>query len=147
MSEQLYFEDIKIGNEIQTLAKFPTTRQLVMWAGASNDYTPIHYDKDYARSRGLANVVVHGHLTFSFLGQLVTDWIGAEGKLTKLTCRYKGMNFPGDSLICKGKVVNKLIDEGKNCVECSIWVENGKGEVTASGTAIVILPSRDCESA
>ncbi len=142
MSKQLHYEDIAVGSEITPLVKRPTTRQLVMWAGASGDYNPIHYDKDFAQSRGLPGVIVHGQLVCSFLGQLITDWIGEQGSLKKLTCSYKGMNFPDEPITIKGKVTKKYTAAGEHCVECQIWAENTKGEKTVSGTAIVVMPSR-----
>ena len=143
MAEQLYYEDVAVGSEITPLVKQPTTRQLVMWAGASGDYYQIHYDKDFAQSRGLPGVIVHGQLAYSFLGQLMTDWIGEQGSLRKLACSYRGMNFPGETLTCKGRVSKKYIEDGEHYVVCNIWAENSKGEKTVSGTAIVILPARD----
>ena len=142
MSKQLHYEDIAVDGEITPLVKQPTTRQLVMWAGASGDYNPIHFDKDLAQSRGLPGIIVHGQLVCSFLGQLITDWIGEQGSLRKLTCSYKGMNFPGETLTCKGKVTKKYVDAGEHHVECHIWAENSKGEKTVSGMAIVVMPSR-----
>jgi len=143
MSKQLYYEDVAIGNQISLLTKQPTTRQLVMWAGVSGDYNPIHYDKDFAQDRGLPGVVVQGQLLGCFMGQLMTDWIGEQGILRKLSCRYKGMNFPSEALICRGKVNKKYVKDSQHYVECSLWVENPKGEKTVSGKAIVVLPSRD----
>lgn len=142
MAEQVYYEDIEVGSEIPPLVKQPTTRQLVMWAGASGDYYEIHYDKGFAQSRGLPGVIVHGQLAGSFLGQLITDWIGEQGSLRKLTCNYRGMNFPGETLTCKGKVSKKYIEDGEHCVECNIWAENPEGEKTVLGMAIVTLPTR-----
>jgi len=142
MAGQLYYEDVAVGSEIAPLVKQPTTRQLVMWAGASGDYSPIHYDKDFAQSRGLPGVIVHGQLIGSFLGQLMTDWVGEKGMLRKLNCSYRGMNYPGEALTCQGKVTKKYVEGGEHYVECSLWVENPKGEKTVSGKAIVILPSR-----
>jgi len=142
MAGQLYYEDVAVGSEITSLVKQPTTRQLVMWAGASGDYYQIHYDKDFAQSQGLPGVIVHGQLAGSFLGQLMTDWIGEQGMLRKLSCSYKGMNYPGEALTCHGKVTKKYVEDGEHYVECSLWVENPKGEKTVSGKAIVILPSR-----
>ena len=142
MSEQLYYEDIVVGSEITPLVKQPTTRQLVMWAGASGDYYPIHYDKDFAQSKGLPGVIVHGQLVGCFLGQLMTDWMGEQGNLRKLTCSYKSVNFPGEALICKGKVSKKYIEDGEHYIECNLWVENAKGEKTISGKALVTLPAR-----
>jgi acyl dehydratase len=142
MSQPRYYQDIKKGEEIAPLVKVPTTRQLVMWAGAVGDYMPIHYDQEYARSRGLEGVIVHGQLVGAFLGQLMTDWVGEEGWLRKLSCSYKGMNYPGEAVTLRGKVLRKYVRGGGHFVDCSIWAENPKGEKTASGTAVVVLPSR-----
>ena len=142
MSKQLHYEDVAVGDEVSPLVKQPTTQQLVMWAGAVGDYLPIHYDKDFAQSRGLPGVIVHGQLIGAFLGQLMTDWIGERGTLRKLSCSYKGMNYPGEAVTCKGEVTKKYIENEQHFVECSLWAENPKGEKTASGMAIVILPSR-----
>ncbi len=139
---QIYFEDVAVDAEIPTLVKNPTTKQLVMWAGASGDYNPVHYDKDYAQARGLQGVIVQGALVGSFLGQLMTDWIGEQGMLRKLTCNYKGMNFPGETITCKGAVTKKYDENGLHLVECNISAENPKGEKTVTGKAIVALPSR-----
>jgi acyl dehydratase len=140
--KQLYYEGVTPGGGITPLVKQPSTRQLVMWAGAVGDYNPIHYDQDFARSRGLSGVIVQGQLVGAFLGQLVTDWIGEKGILKKLSCSYKGMNYPGEVLTFRGRVTKKYVQDGEHCVECSLWVENAKGEKTASGMAIVVLPSR-----
>ena len=142
MSQQLYYEDVAVGSEITPLVKQPTTRQLVMWAGASGDYYPIHYDKDFAQSKGLPGVIVHGQLIGCFLGQLMTDWIGEQGSFRKLTCSYKSVNFPGQALICKGKANKKYVEDGEHYIECNLWVENAKGEKTISGKALVTLPAR-----
>ena len=142
MTEQLYYEDIAVGSEIPPLVKHPTTRQLVMWAGAATDYAEHHYDKDLAQSEGLPGVIIHGQLAGSFLGQLITDWIGEQGNLRKMTISYRGLMFPGETLTCKGKVTKKYIEDDECCVECEIWVENPRGEKTVPGTSIVTLPTR-----
>jgi acyl dehydratase len=139
---QLFFEDVAPDAEIPPLVKQPTTKQLVMWAGASGDYNPVHYDKDFAQARGLTNVIVQGQLIGCFLGQLITDWIGDQGMLRKFTCNYKGMNFPGETITCRGKVARKYAENRVYYIECTIWAENPKGEKTVTGKAVVTLPSR-----
>jgi len=143
MPEQLYYEDVAVGDKITPLVKQPTTRQLVMWAGASGDYNPIHYDKDFAQDQGLPGVIAHGPLAGSFLGQMMTDWIGELGVISKFSCSYRGMNLPGNKLVCRGKVTKKYIRGSKHCIECEIWIENDKSGKTVSGEAVVVLPSRD----
>lgn len=141
MARQLYYEDVEVGMDIPPLVKQPTTKQLVQWAGASGDYYELHYDKDFAQAQGFPNVVVHGKLKFGLLGQLLTDWIGEEGTIKKLGCSYRGIDHPGENLVCKGKVTNKYVADGEHIVECEIWAENSKGEKTTPGNATVTLPS------
>jgi len=142
MAKQIYFEDIAPGSAIPVMTKQPTSRQLVKWAGASTDFMEIHYDKDFALSRGLPGVIVHGQLSASFLCQLVTDWMGPQGKLKRVLCTYRGMNLPGEVIICKGEVTNKYTDNGDNYVECEIWAENPRADKTVLGNALVTLPSK-----
>jgi acyl dehydratase len=141
--QQLYFEDINEGTEIPGLVKYPTTMQLVKYAGASGDYYQIHYDKDFAVANGLPGVIVHGWLALSFLGQMVTDWIGEKGSLVKLSGSYRGMNNVHEDLICNGKVTKKYSEDSKNCARLDIWVENPQGDKTVTGTAVVALPSKE----
>ncbi len=142
MAKQLCYEDVTEGMEIPPLGKNPTTQQLVKYAGASGDYYQIHYDKDYALKNNLPGVIIHGALKNAWLGQLVTDWIGDEGSLKKLSVQYKGMDVPGDTLVCKGKVTKKHVEKGFHLVECEMWLENSKGEKTTLGMATVSLPSK-----
>lgn len=143
MNKQVHFEDIEVGAAVPALVKKTSTRQLVQWAGASEDFNEIHYDKDHAIKTGLPGVIIHGRLKAAFLGQLMTDWIGAEGKLNKFSCSYKAMDMPGSTLTCKGTITKKYDKDGQGFVECDIWVENEKGEKTTEGRATVVLPFRN----
>ncbi len=142
MAETLYYEDISEGTEVPALVKYPTTMQLVKYAGASGDFYQIHYDKDFALANGLPGIIVHGWLALAFLGQMVTDWIGERGELLKLTGSYRGMNKVHEDLICNGKVTKKYGENGKNCARLEIWVENPQGDKTVTGSAVIALPSR-----
>ncbi len=142
MTPQLFYEDVEVGQELPPLVKRPTTQQLVQYAGASGDFYQIHYDKDFALQNNLPGVIIHGALKNAWLGQLVTDWIGEHGTLRKLSCQYRAMDVPGDTLTCKGVVTRKYVENGQCLVECDIWLENGKGERTTPGSATVALPSR-----
>ncbi|MCK5590118.1 MAG: hypothetical protein KAI09_04010 [Dehalococcoidales bacterium] len=142
MAEQVFYEDIEVGSEIPSLVKRATRRQLVQWAGASGDFYEIHYDKDFALASGLPDVILHGRLKASFLGQMLTDWTGLEGNLKKYNVRYRGMDFPDQELTCKGKVTKKYVENNEHLVELDIWTENPQGEKTITGSALISLPSK-----
>ncbi len=150
---RVYWEDIEIGTQLPVLAKIATTEMLVKWAGATGDFVPLHYDEAFAKSQGLENVLVHGLLKQAWLIQLVTNWMGDDGTLRRFSCQYRGMDHPrpmktltephdGETWQCKGSVMAKYVDGEAHCVELEIGVENGKGDNTTPGTAIVVLPSR-----
>jgi acyl dehydratase len=154
MAKQLYWEDVKVGAEVTPLPKVATTLMLVKWAGASGDFNPLHYDEQFAASAGTGKPVVHGALKRQWLIHLMTDWIGDEGTLKKFSCQYRAFDYPrlmktgsephdGETWLCKGKVATKYIEGNERLVDCDIWLENGKGEITTPGKATVILPSRE----
>ncbi len=143
MSEQIYYEDIEEGYELPVMVEYPTTMQLVKYAAASGDYYQIHYDKDFAVQNGLPSVIVHGWLALSFLGKMITGWMGAKGELRKIGGSYRGMNKVHEDLFCYGKVTKKYREESSNLVKMDIWVENPEGEKTVTGNAVVSLPARN----
>ncbi len=142
MAEPVFYEDIEVGSELPALVKCPTTMQLVKFAGASGDYYQIHYDKDFAQSNGLPGVIIHGWLALSFLGQMLTDWIGERGTLVKLSGSYRGINRVNEDIICNGKITRKYVEDNRHYARIEIWAENPQGDKTVAGSAVVRLPSR-----
>jgi len=140
MPKQLTYQDITVGMEIPPLVKETSPRMSAEWAGASGDYDPIHYDKEYAIKRRFSSAVVNGRLKVAWLIQLMTNWIGDDGVLKKVGCQHRRTDIIGDPVTCKGVVIKKYIDNGEHLVDCEIWTENPRGEKTAPGTATVILP-------
>ena len=140
MRQQIYWQDIEVGQELPDLIKSPTTTQLVKWAGASGDLYPLHFDKDFAVASGLSGVVVHGGLILSFLTQMISEWIGEDGDIKKMTISFRGMAYCADDLICKAKVTKKYEQDGQHYVELDVWSENPEGKNLTPGTFLVVLP-------
>ena len=140
MAGQLVWDDVSEGLEIGPAVRRPSSQQLVKYAGASGDYYQIHYDKDFAQSTGLEDIILHGALKNAFLGTLVTDWMGSRGNLRKLSCQYRGMDIPGRPITARGVVTGKYEDDGEYMVDCEIWLENEEGQRTTTGRATVSLP-------
>ncbi|HXF52107.1 MAG TPA: MaoC/PaaZ C-terminal domain-containing protein [Dehalococcoidia bacterium] len=142
MATQVYWEDVKEGDEIPQLKKNCSTQQLVLWAAASGDFYQIHYDQDFARATGLKGIIVHGALKNAFLGQLLHDWVGEQGRIKRFGCSYRGMDYPNQDIICRGVITRKYVENGEHLVDLDIWTENPEGQKTSPGTATVALPSR-----
>ena len=132
-ARKLYFEAIRIGEELPALAKAPIDRvQLARYAGASGDFNPVHVDEQYAKGAGMPSVYAPGMLIMGFLGQLISDWArGAQ--LRKYNIRFIKMVWPGDTVVCKGRVTDRWGDNGRYFAEIDLWAENQKGELVLRG--------------
>ncbi|MBT3554445.1 MAG: dehydratase [Chloroflexi bacterium] len=141
-SQTPMFEDVSVGDELPELVKHPDNRQLVMYAGASQDFVAIHYDLNVAKEAGHPNVIIHGALKSAWLGELVTGWIGSEGRLLELDVSYRAIDFPGDTATCVGKIIDARIEDGVGLVEIEIGLRNPEGAISTPGRALVSLPTR-----
>ena len=142
MPEQVYVEDVNVGDEIPSLRKSPSPADLVMFAGATGDFTPLSFDLPYAREVGLEGVIVQGGLKAAYLGQLLHDWAGPAGAIHRFGCQYRGMDYPNQTLVCRGVVTKVYEDGGEALVDLDVWTENASGFRTSPGTATVVLPRR-----
>jgi hypothetical protein len=153
MADQVYWQDVNQGDEIPRLVKKCTPQQLVMWAAGSGDFYQIHYDERFAKANNLQDIIVHGALKGAFLGQLLHDWIGDEGQITRFGCSYRGMDYTGQEIVCRGQITKKYTEGVAHLVDLDIWTETGKpdddgrpknpeGVKTTPGTATVRLPSK-----
>ncbi len=133
------WNDVKEGQEIGPLVKNCSTQQLVQWAAGSGDFYQIHYDKDFAVGTGLKGLIVHGALKNAFLGQLVHDWVGNNGRIQKYGCSYRGMDYPDEDVVCKGVVRKKYEKDGEKLVDLEVWTENPQGQQTTPGSATVVF--------
>jgi acyl dehydratase len=139
---QLYFEDVKPGQDVTTLVENCNSQRLVFWAAGSGDYYQIHYDKDFAQGTGLPERIVHGALKHALLGRMLHEWIGEQGRVQRVACSYRGMDMIDKDVICKGVVTGTKSENGQNLVDLEIWTEDPSGQKTTPGTATVALPSR-----
>jgi acyl dehydratase len=102
----------------------------------------LHWEKEWANELGVPLPYDYGALREIFLMNLVTNWMGDDAWLWKLSCQHRKFVYTSDTYWMKGKVREKKQVEGRNEVHLDIWVENQWGTVTTPGQAVVLLPSR-----
>jgi acyl dehydratase len=105
--------------------------QIVMYAGASGDYNPVHTDEKFTKEvAGYPSVFAHGMLTMGMTGRMITNYVG-DGRLTKYGVRFTSQVWPGDTLNSTATVVD--ITDG--IVNLNIETTNQDGSVVLSGYA------------
>ena len=142
MGEQkLFFEDVSEGDEGPSVTHELTRTDLVMYAGASGDFNPMHHDEVKAQAAGLPSVFGHGMFSAGFLARAVTDYVGV-GNLTKYKVRFAKQTWPGETFVTKVTVTNKRKEDGANLVDLEVELTNQDGEVKMAGEATAELSAR-----
>ena len=72
----------------------------------------------------------------------MTAFAGDEGWFKRFHVQHRGMDYPGDVLTISGAVTGKREADGYGYVDCTVVLDNSRGEQTAAGQATVILPKR-----
>lgn len=142
MGEQkLFFEDVNEGDAGPEVRHELTRTDLVMYAGASGDFNPMHHDEVKATAAGLPSVFGHGMFSAGLLAKAITDYVGI-GNLRRYKVRFVKQTWPGEEFVTKVVVKAKRKEDGDNLVDLECALTNADGEVKVEGEATAALPSR-----
>jgi acyl dehydratase len=139
MGEQtLKYDDVNVGDKAPALDHKLTRTDLVMYAGASGDFNPMHTDEVAAQASGLPSVFGHGMFSAGLLATAVTKYVGI-GNLTSYRVRFTKQTWPGETLSTTVAVTEKR--PGNEIVlECALVNENGEAKI--QGEAVAVLPAK-----
>jgi acyl dehydratase len=134
------YDEVEVGTAVPEQS-FPVQRaNLIMYAGASGDFNPIHWDEQFARAVGLPDVIAHGMFTMAEAARVITDWTGDPGALVDYGVRFsKPVVVPhneGAVLVVSGTVTEKL--DG-NRVTVDLEARSGTDKVLGRARAVVQL--------
>ena len=102
----------------------------------------VHWDHDFALEVGAPGAYDYGPERCSWLTHHLTNWMGDDGFLRSSKCQIRRHNPDGDALFIDGSVTRKYVEGGEHLVEITQKAVTHRGELSATGTAVVVLPSR-----
>jgi len=145
MSESIKFEEIELDYELPTLTREISQEFISMFGCGSLDFNPIHMDPVWAKDVklfGFGKTIGHGQLTIALLTQVITNWCYSEGgELKSLDIKLIWPLFPGDTVVCGGKVVAKHPRKKElSFIDLELYADNQKKKRVAVGKAQVYLP-------
>ena len=142
MGEQkLFFDDVSEGDAAPEFQHELGRTDLVVYAGASGDFNPMHHDEVAAQAAGLPSVFGHGMFTMGLLGKALTDYVGV-GNLERYNVRFTQQTWPGETLTTRVTVARKYDEDGAHKVELECSVVNQEGAAKVQGSAVAALPAR-----
>jgi acyl dehydratase len=107
----LYFDDVEVGQQWQSLGRTITETDIVNFAGLSGDFNPIHMDHQFARSTPFRRPIAHGLLVFSIASGLglFSPPMRTLAILAIRDWNFKSPVFPGDTIHVVSKVLSKEV--------------------------------------
>lgn len=143
IGETLYFEDVKHGDELPQFEELMTTVEMARYGAATWDFSRVHFDKEFVDNIGFPKPFVDGQMLGSYMARLAGEWAGDPCSIRKMNVRYTQMLFPGDTIVCTGKVERTYTEDERNLAECELTIEKKSDRSTAAfGRVIVELPTR-----
>jgi acyl dehydratase len=135
-ARQLYFEAVKVGDELPPLVKPPVDRlQIARYVAASQDWNPLYIDEPHARNAGFPSALAPGMIAMGFLGELAAEWVRGA-RMKRFQARFVKIVWPGDVLTARGRVVDRRFEEGgRYAMDLELWAENQRGELVVKGSA------------
>src|SRR5512146_2591133 len=101
-----------------------TRTQIVMYAGASGDYNPLHSDEIFTtKVAGYPSVFAHGMLSMGATGRVLTDWFGAD-HLKTYGVRFVNQVWPGDTLTATATVDAIREENGEHLADLTVTTVN-----------------------
>jgi acyl dehydratase len=147
MAVNIYFDDIKIGDQIPVWSRKTDFMNWNRYAAVNDEFIYIHMDDEAGRAAANEQGAFGmGNLRFAYILNALRDWLGDETEIRELRCEFRAINQKNDVLTVTGTVKDKRVEEGENRVYIDVDVVNQTGAKTCPGKAIVVLPGRTSQS-
>ena len=102
-----------------------------------------HWQADWAQKLGFPGPYDYGAQREVWFTHLISNWMGDDAWLWKLTAQHHKFNFIGDTTWMTGEVTGKEDIDGHKVAHINLTGTNRAQENSSSGHALVILPSRE----
>lgn len=139
---QRYWEDVADGETVGGFSLPLTMTRMVLQVSGTQDFYPIHHDREFAREGGHADMFINTGFIRAALCRLLTDWAGGEGFVKRLRFQMRRPHLLGDTIAVRGRVIRRWRDGAHGAVDLDVWIENPRDGVATPGSATVYLPSR-----
>ncbi|MFS0674465.1 MaoC family dehydratase [Ornithinibacillus sp. 179-J 7C1 HS] len=127
----------KIGQKAE-FTRTVTETDIVLFAGLSGDYNPIHVDKEYAKQTFFRERISHGILTASFLSRLLGMHLPGPGSVyVSQTLNFTKPVYIGDTITTRGEVIK--LDEDRRLITVQTTCMNQNGEIVLDGEGVMKL--------
>jgi acyl dehydratase len=128
--------EVTVGTELPTIEQLSTLTTSVMYAGASGDMNPLHFDESFAgQVSPTGGIIAHGMYSMGLASRVLTGWAGGPEKVAEVSVRFTEP-WPLNTTSTFGGTVTEVAD-GVATVE--LWGRNESDAQILKGTGKVRL--------
>ena len=116
------FDDVAVGDQIPVQSQTIDQAQLIVYAGASGDFNPLHWQEEFASQVSpTGGIIAHGMYNMGIVSRVVTDWAGGPEKVKKLSASFRAPCPVGATVTYGGEVIE--VDEAQRTATLAVWAE------------------------
>jgi acyl dehydratase len=115
--------------------KFYLKNPLGFWDSAQR----CHWDDEWAQRLGHPGAYDYGAMRTNWMVHLVTNWMGDDAWIWKLSASARRFNYLGDAHFVSGVV--RDVDRATSAVTIDVSGVNQRGETTCDARMVVLLPT------
>ena len=129
---------LQVGTRLDERSHHPSMVSLFLYNAVIWNPHRIHFDAAYTTEvEKHAGIVVDGPLQGDWLSQVVTEWLGDDGRLLKLEYTNRRAAFLGKTLRAGGEVT--AVDAAAGTATIELYIKNADDAVISPGRAVVRL--------
>ena len=150
MTVGLFFEQWKVGDSYATAARTVTETDVVMFAGISGDYNPLHTNEEFCKTTQFGTRVAHGPLVYAIAAGLLFQMHLYDDTLIAFL-GFENLRFTkpvkiGDTIHAKVTVLETTESSSKpdrGVMKRKLEVVNQRGEVVQEGVQAFLLKKQN----
>src|SRR5579864_7668043 len=104
--------EIKVGDELPVFVRQPGFHNWNRYAAVNYQFVPIHMDDEAGRAAGYPGAFAMGNLAWTYLHNVVREWIGEQGRIVTMSCQFRSPTIKGLTVTASGVVTGVRSENG-----------------------------------
>jgi len=138
----LEHDAVTVGTQVPTFVRTTGFDNWNRYAAVNHEFVPIHMEDEAARAAGFDRAFGMGNLMFSYLHNMLREWMGDDGRIVSIGCSFRSPNLRGMTVEAHGTVTAVRDEDGERFVDLDLAVVDHDHPETllVPATAMVALP-------
>ena len=134
-------DTVTVGTELPAFARTTGFHNWNRYAAVNDEFVPIHMDDEAGQAQGFPGAFGMGNLMWSYLHNLVRDWMGDNGRIVAMGCSFRSPNLRDMTVEARGTVTAVRDEGGERLVDLDLVVvdRDSPETVLVPATATVAL--------